>query len=279
MAKKEFEEFEGPVQSAPAQKNKKQSALARELTTPVFKGHRRVFLLCFAFALLLQGLVFMYLQSSKVRDLLSADFKILLSLPAKTSSERVEEIGTFLSGSYEALEVRFISSEDGLALVRGQNPQMAKDFVLLGRSPMPEHFEITLRDYAMPNLANWLQLNIKNNFPEVKIHYKPAAARAIAYSYAVVKFLNVLLALSAAVFFAFVFFVEAFYVCQPAERLRGLAAGGAAWAGSFAAVWIMLFPLKTLAGEFWTLTTAPVQCACAACVLIFGWTLAKWKKF
>ncbi|WP_424246065.1 hypothetical protein Dip510_000985 [Elusimicrobium posterum] len=244
----------------------------------VSRGYRRVFFLTLAVAILLQAFSFFYIQTDKISSVLSKDFKIILTLN-KVTAQRVNEIGELLSSNNDVSTLKFISAEDGFSIIASQNPQLADNFVFLGRKPMTEYFELTLNPEAFAGVEKWVQENIEDPMPDVKVHYKPQAAKAAAYAALLIKFLNIMAALFLAVFFSFVFFVEGHSTKVTENRLGAAVIGLLSYGISLGAFYGLLIPLKNTESGFFTFTIIEVQCVLALLCVILGWSLGKWKRF
>jgi len=260
---------ETPPPAAGAAENKPQPKAPR--------GYGRIFFLTLFIALLMQSFCFFYFQTRKVSDALHGDFKIIAALSSATP-ERVNEIGAALSANPDVLGLKFISADDGFAIIKRQNPQLADNFVFLGRKPMADYFELTVSDAALADIDAWVKSNL-SQIQEAKVFYKRPAADAAFYAGTMLKFFNLIAAVLLVALFSFIFFVEGFNAKPAHARWAAVFTGLAAYGFSYGVFYALLAPLQEAGGGFFVFTVAEVQCLMAFIAAVLGWVFAKWKRF
>ncbi|WP_428897736.1 hypothetical protein Dip518_001528 [Parelusimicrobium proximum] len=257
----------------------KETSLVSELSRPVGKGHRRIFLLTLAIAVLMQAVAFLHMQVSSVSEELSSDMKILLTFTSEPDSAFIDRIGNSLSANPDIDSLRFVSSEDGLDNIRNTNPKLADTFVFIGRKVMPEYFEIKLNFDAIADIEGWLKTNVKDPFPTLDIRYKEDEAKVVVYMHLIENLLNFVIILFFVVILAFVLFVEAYQYCEErGGRWKGSMSALLAFAVSLAIFWVLCKPFGLLSGGF-IFTTYYIQGIIAFTLAILGYSLVKWQRF
>ena len=118
----------------------------------VFRLHRRLFLLVFAVAVLLQSVVFVNMRLGNYYKELDSTFKVLLTVNSQAENETLEQIGESLNQKEDIQSVRLFSPEDALEVVRRQNPQLTEALLLMGKNKMPAYFELKLNYKAINNI-------------------------------------------------------------------------------------------------------------------------------
>lgn len=244
----------------------------------VFRGHRRLFLLVFAIAILWQSVSFLHLQLGTYLTDLEKDFKVILAVQGTPSNERLSDIGESLSNKDDIETVKLFSPEDALSVVKERNPQLASSVLLLGKSKMPAYFEIKLGYKAINNIVPFVD-NLSAEYKELTARYNADHARLIFYTSLCSKILNIAAACAALLFLAFMFMVEA-YPCNTTKHLfTGVLSGLGAAAASGLLFAALLYPTGLLAEAFAHFTTVERQALLFIFCGLMGWTLTKWQKF
>ncbi len=256
-----------------------EKSLETEVRSPAFKGTSRVFFIALAIAVLMQALSIVQMQVKGAENILSADFKILVTVDGKVNSSLINEMGSALSSANGVTALKFISSQDAFELLKGAKPQIAEKFVFLNKNPMPEYFEIKLNAESLANIDGWLKENITGPYPQASVHYKAEAAKLIAYMAALGYFLNFLSVIVVVLLVAFIFFVEAYCVKGDCPRSGGIVVSVIAYGLSLLIIYATSAPLVVLGGKYWLFTTPLRQGIMFVTVSLLGWTMAKWKRF
>lgn len=239
--------------------------------------HRRLCLLVFALALLLQGLLSVEKSVGDYYQWLAQSFKIILTVEVPANQEQLTSWQAELAQQPEVDQVRVFSADEALAVVRHQNPQLVDSLLALGKNQMPPYFELVPKEQSFYNVGAWTD-TLAAKYENLSLHYSHQQATLLFYTGLAAKLLRGLGILVLISFLAFMFLVEA--APYPQEHaLSGFVAGlvaGLVAAGLLAAV---LYPMGVLV-DFWNYATSWHR---QVLVLVFsglmGWTLSKWQKF
>lgn len=245
----------------------------------VFRLHRRLFLLVFAVAVLLQSVVFVDMRLGSYYREMDDNFKVLLTVNGGTDNQKLEEIGESLNQKRDITSVRLFSPQDALETVKRQNPQLTDALLLMGKNKMPAYFELKLNSRAINNIRPFID-NLAAEYPSLAPHYNFEHARLLFFTGLCAKLLHIAVIFALLIFLAFMFLVEAY----PSNEVRAHYLGGAvsgvlAGLASCAFFAVLVFPtgfLVQAAGQF---TTLGRQLLMLAFCGLFGWTLSKWQKF
>ena len=246
-------------------------------TNQVAHLHRKLFLLVFAIALLIQGWLLADKGLADYRAALQDSFKVILTLDGTADNAQLEAWGQELNQQAAITAVRLFSPEDALAVVRHKNPQLADSLLQLGKNKMPAYFEIQLTEQTLPNLTPFLD-NLTAQYPLLTPHYHPAQARLLFYTGLVSTLVRTAGAVILLAFIAFMFLVEAApyktkYTFSGA--LSGLLAACAASVCMIAA----LYPVGRLSDVLEHIASWERQVLLLVFGTLLGWTLAKWQRF
>lgn len=244
-----------------------------------FHLHRRIFLLVFAIAIMLEGLLFVdsYLQHyyADLKD----SFKIIFTVEKTLSNDDLSKIGESLNQKKDISSVKLFSPADGLEVVRAQNPQLAENMLLMGKNHMPAYFEV----HVIPSLYASIEPFVDNVLAEQKLlsaHYSVEHASLASYVGLSAKLLRLVLVFSAIILLLFMFFVEAYPVAEERSyALGGVVSGilACVCAGLFYV--ILLYPSGVLSGTITLFTTWGRQVLIVVLGGLLGWTLSKWQRF
>ncbi len=245
----------------------------------VFRLHRRLFLLVFAVAVLWQTLLFLDMRLDSYYRELAASFKVIFVVNGQPSNAALEQMGETLNQKEDVASVRLFSPADGLEAVRRQNPQLAESLLLMGKNKMPAYFELKLTPQAVNNIGPLVD-NLASEYASLSPRYNADHARLVFYTGLCAKLLRLALLFAGLLFFAFMFFVEAY----PAGGLRAHHIGGGvsgvlAGICSCAFFAALLYPTGFLSEAARVFTTPERQLLLLAFCGLFGWTLSKWQKF
>lgn len=245
----------------------------------VFRLHRRLFLLVFAVAVLLQSVVFVDMRLGNYYREMDDNFKVLLTVNGETDNKELEQMGESLNQKKDIMSVRLFSPQDALETVKRQNPQLTEALLLMGKNKMPAYFELKLDYKAINNIRPFID-NLAAEYPALTPHYNFQHARLLFFTGLCAKLFHIAVIFAVLLFLAFMFLVEAY----PANEVRAHYLGGAvsgvlAGLASCAFFAVLVFPtgfLVQAAGQF---TTPGRQLLMLAFCGLFGWTLSKWQKF
>ncbi|WP_428070967.1 hypothetical protein [Candidatus Avelusimicrobium alvi] len=245
----------------------------------VFRLHRRLFLLVFAVAVLLQSLVFVDMRLRDYYKELDGSFKLILTVSGQADNAALEQMGESLNQKEDITAVRLFSPQDALEAVKRQNPQLTEALLLMGKNKMPAYFDLKLNYKAINNIRPFVD-NLATEYPALTPHYNAQHAALLFYTGLCSKLLNLAVIFALLLFLAFMFLVEAY----PGGRGRAHYAGGAVsgvLAGLASCVFfaVLVYPTGFLAEAAAQFTTPGRQLLMLAFCGLFGWTLSKWQKF
>ena len=244
----------------------------------VFRGHRRLFILVFALALLGQAISLLQDKVSAYHQALVEDFKVILVVNTTADNEALTAMGESLSAKQDITSVKLFAPADGLAALQARNARLASALVTLGREPMPSYFEIKLSNRAINNIAAIAQ-NIAAEYPQLAIKYAPEQAQMIFISGILIRTVNMLTILALVLLLVFMFLVEAYPMRGKAHLKGGVLAALLAWGLSFVLLAGLVYPISFLTEGFVTFTSVGRQIGLAVGCGLLGWTLSKWQKF
>ena len=90
----------------------------------VLRLHRRLFLLVFGVAVLLQALVFADTRLGRYYQELEQRFKVILTVDAPADNAALSQMGESLNQKEDISSVRLFSPEDALGVVKKQNARI-----------------------------------------------------------------------------------------------------------------------------------------------------------
>ena len=245
----------------------------------VFRLYRRLFLLVFATAVLWQGLLLVDMRLGQYHQALQDSFKVILTLDGQISNEDLSQMGESLNQKDDITSVKLFSSQDGLEVVRRQNPQLAESLLLMGRNKMPAYFEIRLTQTAVRNVEALLS-NLTAEYKGVTPHYHAEHAQ-LAFTVGVCKkLLRLSLWFAGLLFLAFMFLVEAYPEGKKKSHALSGAVSGVLAGICAAALFIGLaYPTGFLSTALQQFTTPERELLLLVFCGLLGWTLSKWQKF
>lgn len=245
----------------------------------IFRLHRRLFLLVFAIMVLWQSALFIDMRLQGYYQALHDTFKVILTVPGKTSNEKLAQMGETLNQKEDILSVQLFSPQDGLETVRQQNSQLADSLLLMGKNKMPAYFELRLSEQAINNIHPFID-NIASEYETVIPHYNAQHAQLVFYTGVCAKLLRLALLIAGILFLAFMFLVEAYPSVQSrSHSLEGAISGMLAALGACALFAVLIYPTGLLNQAVAQFTTWGRQILLVIFSGLLGWTLSKWQKF
>ena len=245
----------------------------------VLRLHRRLFLLVFGVALLLQALVFADTRLGLYYQELEQRFKVILTVDAPADNAALSQMGESLNQKEDISSVRLFSPEDALGVVKKQNPQLAEAMLLMGKNKMPAYFELILNARAINNIRPFVD-NLAAEYPALTPHYSEAHAALLFYTGLSGKLLHVSVVFALLLFLAFMFLVEAYPSAEARKHyLGGAVSGVLAGVASCAFFAVLVYPTGFLAQAMAEFTSWGRQLLMLAFCGLLGWTLSKWQKF
>lgn len=251
----------------------------KEVRTPKQVGHlhRKLFLLVFAVALLVQGWLAVEKGLSDYYRGLAGSFKVILTVDGPAEPAQLEEWGQTLNQKADITSVRLLSPEDALAVVRHKNPQLVESLLQLGKNQMPAYFEVTFADGAMANIEPLVD-NLDAEYESLTPHYNLSHAQLMFRVGLYAKLLRALGALALLGFLTFMFLVEAAPYSQQ-RAFSGLLSGLLAGVLSGVLLAVAVYPAGLLTDLLPYFTTWPRQGMLVVFCGLLGWTLSKWQRF
>lgn len=246
-------------------------------TKHIFRLYRRVFVLVFAVAVLLQAVNFAQLQLKDYFTRLNDDFKVILTVAPEVAQDELTQIGESLSAKKDITAVNLFSPADALAALQKKNPQLTQSLLLMGRNKMPAYFELKLSYQAINNIGPFVD-NLAAEYPGLSAKYSPAHAHTLFLAGLCLRVLNVALAFAVLLLLGFMFLVEA-YPADSKHLGAGVFSGLLAAACSWGLMAVLVYPAGYLLpvlnkyGCMWRQAGLALLCA------LLGWTLTKWQKF
>ncbi len=245
----------------------------------IFHLHRRLFLLVFAIAVLWQALLLVDMRLSQYYRALESSFKVILTLDGKTDNAALAHMGETLNQKADVASVKLYSSQDGLEVVRKQNPQLAESLLLMGRNKMPAYFELRLTPPAVRNVSALLA-NLTSEYKGITPHYNAQHAQLVFVTGLCVKLLRMVMLFAVLLFLAFMFLIEAYPSRKRTSHvLSGMFSGVVAALGAFAFFAVLIYPTGFLSDTVQFFTTPMRQILLLAFCGLLGWTLSKWQRF
>ena len=242
-----------------------------------FRIYRKIFLLIFAAAVLVQGVLLADNYAGRYYDTLKNSFKVLLPLQEELSESALKDLAAQLRRQEGIAAVEEFSSRDALGMVRRQNPQLADTLLLLGTHKMPAYLEVRLSDSALANITTFTE-SLAVQYPQVQVRFNQEHARLTANTS---MFRNVFTLLQAVALFAlllFMFLVEASPV-RAGNAWAGVCSGLLAGVGACALMALLLYPTGLLPDIWRTLVSYKQQVVVLVFSGLLGWTFSKWQRF
>ncbi len=245
----------------------------------IFTGQSRILFLLLALVLLAQCAVFLRGRVISAFDILRSDFKVAVVLNNASTSE-TQSFTKKLNSLKGVSEVRYLNAKEALSLPGAAPEQNGFEVFLPKEDFLPAFFELKVKDEVLMNPSAWVSEHFSRMPQDAQAYYKESQAQLAVYLSGLMKFVNILLALSGFFFFSFCFFVEAYYtrITSLSQRFSGVLCALLAYGVSLVFCFIITSPLNIIKGGVFTFEFGP-QVAVLIFGLMLGWTLAKWKKF
>lgn len=241
--------------------------------------HRRLFLLVFAVALLWQTLLLADTRLSQYYTELADSFKVILTVDGKTDNAMLAQMGETINQKEDVSSVKLFSSQDALAVVERQNPQLAESLLLMGRNKMPAYFELRLTPAAVRNVSS-LVANLVAEYKELMPHYNEEHAQLVFITGLCVKLLRTTMLLALLLFLAFMFLVEAYPSKKRVSHfVSGMFSGILAALSAMVLVALLVYPTGFLSQAVQQFVSPALEILLVVFCGLFGWTLSKWQRF
>ncbi|MBR4507921.1 MAG: hypothetical protein IKP23_00375 [Elusimicrobiaceae bacterium] len=245
------------------------------LTSILMNGHRRVFLILFAIALLGQIYLFARQNATFALNAVQKDFKIVLSYNAPEEKQKsLQEVLKHLNG---VVNYKQLSSQD-IFDIFSKGAKGQSDYVL-NPAFMPALYEVEVNEQVLLDTENWLKNNIYNFDSALEVYYKTQQNKLALSLRAFIKYIDILALLIILALISFGFFVEAYYtqIFTAKERLCGILCGLAVGLITLLVSKLLLTYLS-LSLPF-TTNDHKEQIIFIILVMVLGGTMSKWKRF
>lgn len=243
-----------------------------------FRLHRRLFLLVFALAVLLQSLSFVQVQLGNYYHRLENDFKVILVVDGNFNNDVLTQMGESLSAKEDITDVKLFAPDDALAALERKNPQLTDAMLLMGKNKMPAYYELRLNFKAVNNIQLFIR-NLASEYKELSPKYNLPHAQMIFYTGLCYKLLNMAAVFSLLLFLAFMFLVEAYPAAHVKHLRSGVVSGVLAGLCALAFFAVLIYPTGFLVSAFEHFTSWERQTLLLVFCGLLGWTLTKWQKF
>ena len=243
--------------------------------TILFNGHRRVFFLLLAFALLAQIYIFARQSAFNALNLIQKDFKIVLSYNA--GEDKQEALQKRLNNLYGIVKVKKLSSQD-IFDIFSKGAKGQSDYVL-NPAFVPALYEVQINNQVLLDTENWLNKNLYNFDENLEVYYKTGQTKIALNLRAFIKYLDIMAVLVVLSLISFGFFVEAYYtqISTAKERFAGLICGLICGLISIVLSKLLLAYLAfTLPYQY---SWGKEQLIALLLVIVLGGTMSKWKRF
>ena len=245
------------------------------------KGYRVVFLLAFSAGLLAEMLLFLQAQMREIASLLKEDFRIVVVKDDRTKV-KPEDIGAALSAIKGTDQAVFVSCQDRLARLKAEEPDLVASVLPPGSNPMPDTWEVIVREDALGNLNSWIDAAWRvKGVGDIK--YKPLEAYAIMHAVFYDHLIGLGLALSFLAFMLMAAMTLTYWhesasltVVMPGEK-AWILAGAAGAALSSLAAYVVVYPVKNLS-PVWVWPNPLWQAVAVGAGALMGWSLGRWKN-
>lgn len=234
-----------------------------------------VFALAAAMGLGGQTLLFVERQCWRLESALRDDFRVLLLL-SPLEEAKLQVLEEKLRAQPEVAELRFVSSDDAMAALRRDDPELADSIALVGDNPLPSAFELRPTPETLARLPAWLG-GVRALAEWSDLRYKPAELQAILrlrfYAHLLRATLSALLCLAAALA------LTALHTGLKVLPVSGWGLAGWAGAGGIAGATLaaaLAWPLRREA-LLWDWPSLPAQAALVASCAALGWALSLWR--
>ena len=244
----------------------------------VFHGHRRLFVLVFAVAVLLQCVSFVQMQISNYHQALVQNFKLVLALTQPVDNPSLVALGDSLSSKEDITAVKLFSPQDAFEALKAKNERLTQALVVLGYEQMPAYFEVKLTNRAINNIRPFVQ-NLASEYPQLAPKYSPEQARLAFYSGLGLRTLNLGIVFALVLFFAFMFMVEAYPMRGKGHLGSAVVSALVAGLLSLGFFALLTYPTGFLMPALQHFTSVERQLGILVFCGLFGWTLSKWQKF
>lgn len=241
----------------------------------LFYGHRRVFFILFAFALLAQIFVFARQTALEALNSVEKDFKIVLSYNA--TEEKQESLQNVLKHLNGVINFKKLSSQD-IFDIFSEGAKGQSDYVL-NPAFVPAIYEVEVNQQVLLNTEVWLKTNIYPIDENLEAYYKIKQNQLAISLKAFVKYIDILAIMAVLALISFGFFVEAYYtrISTAKERFSGILCG---FFASLIALGLSRLLVVYLALSFpYKAFACKEQLIILFLAMTLGGTMSKWKRF
>jgi len=213
---------------------------------------------------------------SRLESSMRDDFRVVLFTRASLEEARAKVLEEKLRAAPEVADVRFISSDEALAALKRDDPELAESVALVGDNPLPAAFEVRPTPESLTHLTAWIDA-AQRLADWSDLRYKPGEVQAILrlrfYAYLLRMTLSTLLCLIAGLALAALGSTMArLPAARPAPVLWSAAGGIAGALLAIAIAW----PLRR-DELLWAWPGPFSQVTLLAACATLGWSLSPWR--
>lgn len=115
---------------------------------------------------------------SRLEASMSEDFRVVLFTRASLEEARAKVLEEKLRADPDVADVRFISSDEALAALKRDDPELVDSVALIGDNPLPAAFEVRPAAESLTRLGAWID-GAQRLADWSDMRYKPGQVQAI----------------------------------------------------------------------------------------------------
>jgi len=248
------------------------------MTSPVKKGYRIVFLATLIFGIYFETIIFFYIQSNKISELLLKDFKVIVALKNQPD---IEKITSQISQIIGIKQVKYIKSEESIKKIENEDKELYLSIKSMPLNPVPDIITLDIDPAFMGNINSIVdKVSTINGVSDIR--YKPDEIIAIMHTIFYSKFL--FLVIGATVVIISMTFLLAIiqvgasnFFTSLVESFKWFLNGMFGSVVSIIFVYIIIYPTKYIS-PLWEWPCALWHLIILLSGGIMGWVLHQWKK-
>jgi len=242
-----------------------------------------VFVLCFAASLFVSLTLFFSDQTRNVADYLKKDFTFIIVCDGGLDRDAKETLRQNLLAVAGTDTVKPKSGDERLKELKAEDYDMVSSVLTLGENPLPDTFEVTLKDEAVGSINKWLE-NIKTVDGVDDVIYKSLEAYALMHFMFYTRVAHLVLSFAAIILFLLLVYIFAKVSSGVKDGFENaVACYRESFAGAFGSfmacmiVYVFVFPVKNLS-SFWSWPSVWANLGIVFCGAVAGLIMALWKK-
>lgn len=255
------------------------------ITRPIARGYRAVFLLAFTVSLMANTLSYISMQISAVSNMLSNDFRILLTVNSGQDKADLELMASKIQVIEGVKNVTVINRDEMLNQLKNIDGGVIDSLLIADYNILPDFIEIEPQSGVLYNLSSWLESNITGKVDGIQLAtYKPEEVYAMLQVQFYRQLLNVTFAICIFVLIAVWIYVEWSSKKTPItakyfkKGMVWVLSSALASIGASAVLWVLVYPVKLIRPEFWIYDTLQSQIIIAVAAMVLGWIFYRWKE-